>query len=106
MLTAQRSQPRAQSTEHQLPTKTIRPKPQLNAQWSQPNAHSPMLTAQSTERQLPTKNLRPKPQLNALSAEPNAHSSKLTAQSTERQPTTKNQTHNTTTQRKNHDDEN
>src|SRR5690625_5371170 len=70
----------AQSTERQLPTKHIRPEPQLNALSAEPNAHSSKLTAQSTERQLPTKNHTPKTP--AQSSKLKAQSSKLKAQST------------------------
>src|SRR5690625_6413406 len=102
MLTAQRSQPRAQSTEHQLPTKTIRPKPQLNAQWSQPNAHSPKLTAQSSKPQLPTTHLHPRPQPNPQTEHPQAHSTNPTPPNTERKLHTKNQTTNNTHQSSTH----
>src|SRR5690625_5863596 len=71
MLTAQRSQPKAQSANCQL--NTIRPKPQLKAQSSKLKAQSSKLKAQSTNRQL-----KPHPQ--NPSSTPNAHSPMLTAQ--------------------------
>src|SRR5690625_6928173 len=77
----------AQSTERQLPTKHIRPEPQLNALSAEPNAHSSKLTAQSTERQLPTKNHTPKTP--AQSSKLKAQSSKLKAQSSKHQLPTK-----------------
>src|SRR5690625_3722953 len=71
MLTAQSSQPKAQSANCQL--KTIRPKPQLKAQSSKLKAQSSKLKAQSTNCQL-------KPYAQNPSSTPNAHSPMLTAQ--------------------------